>query len=94
MGIIMESEVFVIIIIICVALILFGLIKHRYELLVNFGLRIFSGLLGIYLVNSLLSSFHITLGVGTNAYTALTIGLLGMPGFLLVYGVAALFYFT
>jgi len=90
----MESQIFVVIIIVCVALILFGLIKHRFDLLVNFGLRIFSGLLGIYLVNSLLLNFHLTLGVGTNAFTALTIGLLGLPGFLLVYGVAALFYFT
>ncbi|MFU0827960.1 MAG: Pro-sigmaK processing inhibitor BofA [Lachnoclostridium sp.] len=90
----MESKIFIVIILICVAFILFGIIKHRFDLFVNFGLRIFSGLLGIYLVNSLLANFHITLGVGTNAYTALTIGLLGIPGFLLVYGVAALFYFT
>lgn len=90
----MESQIFVVIIIICIALIVFGLIKHRFDLLVNFGLRIFSGLLGIYLLNSLLLSFHITLGVGMNGLTALAIGILGIPGFLLVYGVAALFYFT
>lgn len=90
----MESQIFVVIIIICVALIAFGLIKHRFDLLVNFGLRIFSGLLGIYLVNSLLLNFHLTLGVGTNGLTALVIGLLGVPGFLLVYGVAAFYYFT
>ncbi len=90
----MESQIFVIIIIICIALIIFGLIKHRFDLLVNFGLRIFSGMLGIYLINSLLLNFHLNLGVGTNGLTALVIGLLGIPGFLLVYGVAAFFYFT
>lgn len=90
----MESQIFVIIIIICIALIAFGLIKHRFDLLVNFGLRLFSGLLGIYLLNSLFQSFGLTLGVGTNGLTALVIGLLGLPGFLLVYGVAAFFYFT
>ncbi len=90
----MESQIFVAIIIICIALIAFGLIKHRFDLLVNFCLRIFSGLLGIYLLNSLLLSLHLTLGVGTNGLTALVIGLLGLPGFLLVYGVAAFYYFT
>lgn len=90
----MESQIFVVIIIICIALIAFGLIKHRFDLLVNFGLRIFSGLLGIYLLNSLLSNFHLALGVGTNGLTALVIGVLGLPGFLLVYGVAAFYYFT
>ncbi len=89
----MESQIFVVIIIICIALILFGLIKHRFDLLVNFGLRIFAGLLGIYLLNSLLLNFGLTLGVGTNGLTALVIGLLGFPGFLLVYGIAAYFYF-
>ncbi len=90
----MESQIFVVIIIICIALIVFGLIKHRFDLLVNFGLRIFSGMLGIYLINSFLYSFGLSLSVGTNGFTALAIGLLGLPGFLLVYGVAAFFYFT
>ncbi|MGB8452780.1 MAG: pro-sigmaK processing inhibitor BofA family protein [Anaerocolumna sp.] len=90
----MESQIFVVIIIICIVLITFGLIKHRFDLLVNFGLRMFSGLLGIYLLNNLLLSFHLTLGVGTNGLTALVIGLLGLPGFLLVYGVAVFYYFA
>lgn len=89
----MESQIFVIIIVICVGLLLFGLIKHRFDLLVNFGLRIIVGLLGIYLLNGILNSFKLTLGVGTNGITALTIGLLGVPGFLLVYGIAAYFHF-
>ncbi len=90
----MESQIFVVLIVICIALIAFGLIKHRVVLLVNFSLRIFSGLLGIYLLNNLLLSFGLTIGVGTNGLTALIIGLLGLPGFLLVYGIAAFFYFT
>ena len=90
----MESQIFVAIIIICVALILFGVIKHRFDLLVNFGLRIFSGLLGIYLLNNLFLSLHLSLAAGTNAFNALVIGLLGIPGFLLVYGITAFYYFT
>jgi inhibitor of the pro-sigma K processing machinery len=88
----MESKIFVVIIVICVALILFGIIKHRFDLLVNFGLRIFGGLLGIYILNYVLIRFDLAFGVGTNALTTLVIGLLGLPGFLLVYGVAAYFY--
>ncbi len=89
----MESQIFVIIIVICVGLLLFGLIKHRFDLLVNFGFRIFGGLLGIYLLNSFLHSFDLSLGVGTNPITTLVIGLLGLPGFVLIYGVAAYFHF-
>jgi len=90
----MESQIFVIIIVICVGLILFGLIKHRFDMLVNFGFRIFAGLLGIYLLNTFLTYFGLTIGVGTNGVTALVIGLLGLPGFLLVYGIAAYFSLT
>jgi len=89
----MESKIFVVIIVICVGLILFGIIKQRFDMLVNFGFRIFAGLLGIYLVNTFLNSFGLILGAGTNGLTALVIGLLGVPGFLLVYGVAIYFHF-
>jgi inhibitor of the pro-sigma K processing machinery len=89
----MESKIFIVIILICVGLILFGLIKHRFDLFVNFGLRIFAGLLGIYLLNNLLQNFGVVLEVGTNCLNALIIGLLGVPGFILVYGIAAYYYF-
>ncbi|MDF2586319.1 MAG: SigmaK-factor processing regulatory protein BofA [Anaerocolumna sp.] len=90
----MESTIFVIIIIICVALILFGVIKHRFDLIVNFGLRIFAGLLGIYLLNTLFDSIGVAIIAGTNCFNALVVGLLGVPGFLLVFGVATYFYFV
>ena len=64
------------------------------DLLVNFGLRAFAGLVGIYIVNMLLDGLGLSLGVGTNGLTALTIGSLGIPGFLLVYGVAIYYYFV
>jgi inhibitor of the pro-sigma K processing machinery len=89
----MESQIFVVIIVICLGLLFYGLIKHRFDLLVNFGLRVFAGLLGIYLLNTILESFALSLGVGMNGVTALSVGLLGVPGFLLVYGIAMYFYF-
>ncbi|MGN6711344.1 SigmaK-factor processing regulatory protein BofA [Anaerocolumna jejuensis DSM 15929] len=79
---------------VCVFLLIIGFLKSRYDLVVNFILRICLGLLGIYLLNTILASSHITLGVGVNSLNALVVGLLGMPGFLLLYGTAAYFYFT
>jgi len=90
----MESKIFIVIIIICLILLAIGLIKKRMDLLVNFGLRVFAGLVGIYIVNMLLDGLGLSLGVGTNGLTALTIGSLGIPGFLLVYGVALYYYFV
>ncbi len=90
----MESKIFIVIIIVCLILLAIGLIKKRMDLLVNFGLRVFAGLVGIYIVNMLLDGLGLTLGVGTNGLTALTIGSLGIPGFLLVYGVALYYYFV
>lgn len=90
----MESKIFIVIIIVCIVLLAIGLIKKRMDLLVNFGLRVFAGLVGIYIVNMLLDGLGLTLGVGTNGLTALTIGSLGIPGFLLVYGVALYYYFV
>jgi inhibitor of the pro-sigma K processing machinery len=90
----MESKIFIVIIIICLVLLAIGLIKRRMDLLVNFGLRVFAGLVGIYIVNMLLDGLGLSLGVGTNGLTALTIGSLGIPGFLLVYGVAIYYYFV
>lgn len=79
---------------VCVFLLLIGFLKSRFDLIVNFILRICLGLLGIYLLNTILASSYITMGVGVNSLNALVVGLLGLPGFLLLYGTAAYFYFT
>lgn len=89
----MESKIFVVIIIICVALIIIGFAKHNFELIINFAIRIFAGLGGIFILNFLLHKIGLFINVGTNAFTALTVGLLGVPGFMLMYGVAIYFYF-
>jgi inhibitor of the pro-sigma K processing machinery len=89
-----ESKIFVIIILICITLLLIGLIKKRFDLLVNFGLRIMAGLLGIYILNTVIQGFGIDLSVGMNAITTLVIGVLGIPGFVLLYGLAFYFLMT
>jgi len=48
------------------------------------------GVAGILGVNALLSGIGLAAGVGVNAVTTLVIGLLGVPGFLLLYGVQLL----
>ncbi len=88
----MESKIFIVIIIICVALIIIGFVKHNFELIINFGIRIFAGLGGIFILNLLLHKIGFHVNVGTNAFTALTVGLLGVPGFMFMYGVATYFY--
>lgn len=90
----MEYKIMLVILGICIVLLVIGIIKKRFDLLVNFGLRLAMGLLGIYIFNSFLGNFGLIMEVGANGYNALIVGLLGLPGFLLVYGLAAYFYFV
>ncbi|MDF2803180.1 MAG: putative rane protein [Anaerocolumna sp.] len=89
----MEGKILLVIAGICIILFVIGLIKKRYDLLVNFGLRLTMGILGIYLLNSFLGNFGLLLEVGANGYNALIVGLFGVPGFVLVYGLAAYYHF-
>ncbi len=90
----MESRIFVAIIAVCVVLIIVGVIKDNYNLIINFLVRLISGIAGIFVVNFLLQQLGLYISVGTNGYTALTVGLLGAPGFVFVYGVAMYYHFT
>ncbi|NLJ90710.1 MAG: hypothetical protein GX323_07390 [Clostridiales bacterium] len=87
----LESKTLIIIIVISTVLLVISIIKQRFDLLVNFALRIVAGLLAIYIFNTLLMSFGLDLSVGLNALTALVIGVLGLPGFALLYGLAFFF---
>lgn len=85
----MEYVFLAIILVISIALFVYGVKKKKMEHFINFMLRMAGGALGLYLVNSILSWIQFDLNVGINAYNLLTFGLLGTPGFLLVYGVEA-----
>lgn len=87
----LESKIFVAIIIISAILLIISIVKQRFDLLVNFALRIVAGLLAIYISNTLLQGFGLDLTVGLNALTALVVGVLGLPGFTLLYGLAFFF---
>ena len=90
----MESNIFVVIIIICTVLIVVGIVKDNFNLIVNFLARIFAGVAGIFIVNWLIINSGLLLNVGVNSYTALTVGIFGVPGFLFIYGVAMYYYFV
>ena len=87
----MEYVFLGIIVAIGIILVVYGVKKKRMDIFVNYTLRMAAGILGIYLVNAILNSFSIPVNVGINTYNVLVIGLLGTPGFLLVYGVFAYF---
>lgn len=87
-----ESKILILIVIIGLTILIVSLIKKRFDLIVNFGLRIFAGLLAIYILNTILKGFNLDLAVGMNSLTALVVGVLGLPGFALLYGLAIYFF--
>lgn len=90
----MESYIFIGIIVVCVIFIAACVIKRRPDLLVNFGLRACIGTAGIYVLNLVLKSKGFNVNVGINAATIITNGLLGIPGFIMLYGLAVYYKFS
>lgn len=88
----MDSIIFIGIIAACLVFLAICLVRRRPDLIVNFGLRSCIGTAGIYILDFILQSKGYDLGVGINAATILTNGLLGIPGFIMLYGLAA--YYT
>lgn len=88
----MEYIVLGVIVFIIVGLLIFGIRRKKLEAFMNFTLRMAGGTLGIYLMNIILKSFELKIQVGINAYNLLALGILGTPGFLLLYGLST--YFT
>ena len=59
------------------------------EKVINLVMRSILGTIAIYFVNAALEKAGISLGVGINAVTVLTSGILGFSGVSLLYAVAA-----
>ena len=57
--------------------------------ILNFLLRMVFGAVGIKLINGILISQNISVFVGLNLLTLLTVGSLGISGLGLLYGIAA-----
>ena len=57
------------------------------EKVINICMRSILGIIAMYFINSALEKAGISLGVGINAFTVLTSGILGFPGLLALYGI-------
>ena len=77
---------------VCAVVLFMGVIKRRYEWLLNILMRSILGTIAIYFVNGALAGAGIDLGVGINPVTVLTSGILGFPGLLAIYGVGVYKY--
>lgn len=59
------------------------------DLILNFLIRMVFGAIGIYTCNTLLSTLGVAIYVGINVLNLLTVGILGISGFGLIFAVAA-----
>lgn len=84
----MESIILAVIIVICLVLNIVCVAKKRPDLIVDFLLRACVGTAAIYLFDFLLAIVGYQIRVGVNEFTILSNGLLGLPGFILLYGLA------
>lgn len=74
---------------ICLLVLLIGIIKQKAEHVVNFVVRMAVGAAAIVFCNQLLSKKGIDIMVGLNPWSLTTVGLLGVGGFTLLYGIMA-----
>jgi len=88
----MDNIILIGIIVACLVFIMVCVIKRRPDLIVSFALRAFIGTAGIYLLDFILGSKGVNINVGINLGSVLVNGLLGLPGFILLYGLA--FYYS
>jgi len=75
------------IVVICVVILIIGSVKQKSQLVLNFCVRIVLGMISIYFLNNFLETQNINMLVGINPISALTIGTLGISGFVLLYGI-------
>ena len=71
----------------CIVVLLIGAVRGKMEWMLNIVLRSIMGSLMIHFTNMALAVVGISLGIGINALTILTSGILGFPGLLALYGI-------
>lgn len=87
-----ENMVLIGIMVGCLIFIGVCVVRKRPDLIVDFGLRASIGTASIYLLDMVLKMKGYDISVGINGVSVMTNGLLGLPGFLLLYGLAI--YYT
>lgn len=78
------------IILTCAVILCITALHKRAEFILNFLLRSVAGLISIFFVNEVLAAQSLSVMVGINPWTALTSGILGLPGVALLYGISFL----
>ena len=64
-------------------------IGKKMQVLLNFMIRVVLGGIGSIYVNDFFASQEIAISVGLNPVSLLTVGILGIGGFALLYGILA-----
>lgn len=82
----MENNILIAVIVVCSTIFVLSLCTSKLEVFVNFMLRMLFCILAIYFINKVLYSRGIVSGVQINELTAITGGVLGVPGLFLMYG--------
>lgn len=77
----------VVIIIMCVVILCVLALRKKAEFVLNFMLRCITGVISIFFINEMLEAQNYSAMVGINPWTALTSGILGLPGVALLYGI-------
>lgn len=80
----------VLIVFMCVTVLCIVALRKKAEFVLNFLLRGVVGIVTIFLMNELLAAQNLSVMVGINPWTALTSGILGLPGVALLYGIQLL----
>ncbi len=83
----MDKMILILIIVFGSGIFLLSLCKNKLETVLTFVLRILMGFLGIYIGNQILGQMGIDVMVGINAVTMGAIGILGLPGYALLYAI-------
>lgn len=74
---------------ICVLVLVMGVLKKKMQIVFQFMVRAVVGLICIYFCNEFLEIQGISVMVGLNPISFLTVGILGFSGFALLYGIMA-----
>lgn len=84
-----ENIILIGIIVACIIFIIICVVRKRPDLIVDFGVRACAGTAGISILNMVLQNQgYNNVSVGVNGVSVLTNGFLGLPGFLLLFGLA------
>lgn len=81
-----QTKISYLVIMIGILLLLTVALKWKFEWLLNILLRSIFGIIGMHFLNIFLAGMGISLGIGINPVSVLTVGFLGIPGFLALYG--------